>query len=363
MISVKPINKFKTYKYDAAPFFFYLEVFPPDLTNFESERDVALLKKMVNNPVMPLPMRVDRVFNGEQSLLIRPRNPITVPLMDDLTAIINPMEFLQHGIEQLVNFTEIRGFEKFALTLTVQRVKKWWDSTKFLYARLLDLENDFSAFLKLYIENLLIAKLNNEDLITAAIKYCENVQQICEKRIEENSILIETTHLQTQVKLYVKKIAKYRKKMKKIEELQTHPELINIDIYNLSKIGFINNKIKLNSLLDKMKPKLLKYIPLLFYDDLLECMLFNEKKLNDGDENILDPSFLIDHNIIKLYKPKDFEKINIQDYSWLNSFGDFNFELIIQSIKTTLQEFIKAKGESMKKKLYESYLPPPSGIK
>ncbi|MFX0020963.1 MAG: hypothetical protein ACFE9S_01460 [Candidatus Hermodarchaeota archaeon] len=360
MISVKPINKFKTFKYDAAPFFFYLEIFPPDLTGFDSERDVAILKKIINNPIMPLPMRVDRVFNGELSVLIRPREPLIFPVMDDLKAIINPTKFLQYGIEQLINFTEIRAFDRFALSLTTQKAEKWWNSTKFLYAKLLDLENDFSAFLNLYIDNLLKAKLNQEDLISAAEKYCKGIQTLCEKKIEENSIMIETTHLQTHVRLYVKKIAKLREKMKKVEQVQFHPDLINLDVYDLSEVGYVNNFERLNSSLDLLKPNLLKYIPLLFYDDLLECMLLNVKKLEEGEDNLLDPSFLIDQNVIIIQESKDLENIKIQDYSWFNTFDDINFEELIQAIKSTLDEYIKTKGESMKKDLYKSYLPPPS---
>jgi len=360
VIIVKPINKFKTFKYDAAPFFFYLEIFPPDLSGFESERDVALLKKIINNPIMPLPMRVDRVFNGEQSLLIRPREPISFTIHDDLTAIINPTTFLEYGLEQLVNFTEIRAYDKFALSLTTQKAQKWWDSTKFLYAKLLMLENDFLAFLKIYIDNLLEAKLNDDDLITAATNYCKSIRNICEKRIDENSILIETTHMQTYGKLYFKRMGKYRKKMKKIEQVEIHPELINLDVFDLSEIGFKDNLENLNPLLDNLKPKLLKYIPLMFYDDLLECMLLNVQKLDDGDDNILDPSFLVDKNIIVLQESKDLEKFNTQDYSWFNSFNEINFESYIQSIKITIQEFIKEKAENIKKELYPSY-PRPDG--
>ncbi len=359
MILVKPINKFKTFKYDAAPFFFYLEVFPPDLTGFDSERDVAILRKSINNPIMPLPMRVDRVFNGELSVLIRPREPLVFPVMDDLKAIINPSKFLQYGIEQLINFTEIRAFDRFALSLTAQKAEKWWDSTKFLYAKLLDLENDFSAFLKLYIDNLLKAKLNQEDLISAAESYCKGIQTHCEKKIEENSILIETIHFQTHVRLYTKKIAKFREKMKKVEQVQFHPDLINLDIYDLSGVGYANDFESLNSSLDPLKPNLLKYIPLLFYDDLLECMLLNVKKLEDGESNLLDPSFLIDENVIILQESKDLKNIKFQDYSWFNSFDDINFEPLIHSIKTAIKEYIKAKGESMKKEIYNSSLPPP----
>ena len=99
---VKPIHKFKTFKYDAAPFFFYIEIFPPDLTSYKKERELVLLKKIKYNPIMPLPMRVDRVFNGEKSILIRPIGPVSSPIMDDIFASINPTPFLQLGIEKLL---------------------------------------------------------------------------------------------------------------------------------------------------------------------------------------------------------------------------------------------------------------------
>jgi hypothetical protein len=317
---VKPVHKFKIFKSDAAPFFFYIEIFPPDPTAFRVERVKALLKNISTNPIMPLPMRVDRVFNGEKSVLIRPREPISFSVMDDINAIINPSAFLHHGIENLLYFTEIRAFEKFTISLTFEKVKNWWNSTKFLYSKLLRLEEDFSAFIRAYIHTLLKAKLNNEDLNSAAIEYCQIVQEICEKRIKENAILTETTRSNIKVKLYKEKLAKYYKKMKKVEEVQYHPELVDIDVYDLFEIGFKNNFDEQNSNIDNLKPKEIKYIPLLFYDDLLECMLQNLKRLNDGDQNILDPSFLLDQNIISLQNSEQLENLNIQNYSWLKSF-------------------------------------------
>ncbi|MFX1385671.1 MAG: hypothetical protein ACFE9M_00515 [Promethearchaeota archaeon] len=346
---MKPIHKFKIFKSDAAPFFFYIEIFPPDLTAFRGERVKALLKKINTNPIMPLPMRVDRVFNGEKSVLIRLREPIYFSVMDDLNAIINPSAFLHYGIEKLLYFTEIRAFEKFTISLTFEKVKKWWDSTKYLYSRLSRLEEDFSAFLRAYINTLLKAKLNNEDLISAATKYCQHVQETCEKRIKENVILTETTLSNNNVKLYEKKLAKYYKKRKKIEEVQYHPELVDIDVYDLSEVGFKNNYEDQISIIDNLKPKGIKYIPLLFYDDILECMLQNLKKLDDGDQNILDPSFLLDQNIINLQNSEELKNIDIQNYSWLKEFEEINLELFTQSIRATLIDLYKTKAKIIEK--------------
>lgn len=345
MKKIKPLHKFKIFKSDAAPFFFYIEIFPPDLSVFKSEVLKNLLESIQTNPIMPLPMRVDRVFNGEKSVLIRPREPISFSIMDDLNAIINPTAFLQFGVEKLLYFTEVRAHENLFLSLKVEKVKKWWDSTKFLYSKLLRLEEDFSAFIRAYIHTVLKAKLNEEDLINEAIKYCQIVADTCNKRIKENSILIEKPGFEINVSMYQEKVAKYYKKFKKVEEVQYLPELVNIDVFDLSEKGFNINIDKHNSMLDELRPREIKYLPLLFYDDLLECMLQNLKKLEDGEEDILDPSFLFDRNVIILQKSEDLENLRTQKYSWLSTFDMINLESIVQSITTTKQDFYKTLGE------------------
>ncbi|KKN31447.1 hypothetical protein LCGC14_0823840 [marine sediment metagenome] len=335
MIFISPFQKFKIYNSDAAPFFFYIEVFPSDLSAFKLEHIKALLKSVEANPIFPLPTRVDRVFNGEKSLLIRPREPISFSLMDDLVASINPLPFVQSGIEKLLYFTEIRAFQKFGVSLTIDRAEKWWFATRFLYAKLLRIEEDFSGVLRAYIHTMVKAKLNDDDLINAAKKYCELVSDICNKRIKENSILIETDDNEVQVKLYKEKILKYYKKRKKVEELQYHPELVDIDVFNLSEKGFVSD---FKAIFKEIKASYKKYIPLLFYDDLLECMLQNLKKLEDGEVNLLDPSYLLDKNIITINNPKDLEITTPQDLTWMNSFDGINLKPTIQLIRTILKE-------------------------
>ena len=335
MIFISPFQKFKIYNSDAAPFFFYIEVFPSDLSAFKLEHIKALLKSVEANPIFPLPNRVDRVFNGEKSLLIRPREPISFSLMDDLVASINPLPFVQSGIEKLLYFTEIRASQEFRVSLTIDRAEKWWFATRFLYAKLLRIEEDFSGVLRAYIHTMVKAKLNDDDLINAAKKYCELVSDICNKRIKENSILIETDDNEVQVKLYKEKILKYYKKRKKVEELQYHPELVDIDVFNLSEKGFVSD-FKAN--FKEIKASYKKYIPLLFYDDLLECMLQNLKKLEDGEVNLLDPSYLLDKNIITINNPKDLEITTPQDLTWMNSYDGINLKPTIQLIRTILKE-------------------------
>jgi len=340
VIIIKPINKFKTYKFDAAPFFFFIDIVPPDYSNINKPNLANLISSIGTNPIMPLPMRVDRVFNGERSVLIRPREPISFPVTEDLTAIIDPLQFLKFGFEKLLYYTEVRSRENFFLSLSHQRVSSWWDFTKYLYGNLPTLEEDFSAFLRAYLYTIVKAKILEDDLIDAAIDYCQLISDICRKRFEQNSILVEIERKQENVKMFKVKEGTYYKRFKKSKETEYHPELIDLEIYDLSNIGFTTEKNDRASLIDGLDNKVIKYIPLLIYDDLLECMLQNIKRIEEGDKDLIDPSFLLDNGVIITQNSKDLEKINMGCYSWWNGFDTINFNPILESIRKTHEQFI-----------------------
>lgn len=333
------INKFKTYKYDAAPFFFFIDIFPADTADLKQPHYIELIKSIKSNPIMPLPMRVDRVYNAEYSILIRPREPISFMIREDLVATINASPFLQFGIEKLLYFTEIRAREKFYKHLSFERARKWWNSTRYLYGNLYSLEKDFSAFLRAYLQTMVKAKIEEEDLVKAASEYCQIIIDICNKRIDENSILVQVKGEQRNELLFKVKEVIVRQKRKKVKKTQYYPELIDIEIFNLKERGFPTNKNEQNILLNELRSKEKKYIPILFYDDLLECMLQNLAYLEENGENILDPSFLIDQNAISIQKPKDLEKSDTKIYSWWSNFEDIKLESIFEAIKTTYKEF------------------------
>ncbi len=293
---------------------------------------------------MPIPMRIDRVFNGERSVLIRPKEPISFSVSKDLTAIINPYPFLQSGFEKLLYFTEVRSREKFLSSLTSKRVLEWWELTKFLYGNLQSLEEDFSAFLRAYLHSIVKAKILEEDLVNAAQNYCQLIADVCRKRMEQNSILVEVKGKQENVKMYKIKEITYYKKFKKTSETQYHPELIDIEIYDFSQKGFSKAKEDRTNFMGKLKTKELKYIPLLFYDDLLECMLQNLQKLENNHTEILDPSLLFEKNIIFTKKSKDLENIKMQDYSWWNTFDNIDLNSIFRSIIKIHEEFVLSLG-------------------
>lgn len=339
MVIIRPLNKFKTFKYDAAPFFFFIDVFPADYSNRNKPNLINLINTIKTNPIIPLPMRIDRVFNGERSILIRPKEPISFSVKEDLTAIINPAPFLRMGFEKLLYFTEVRSREKFLLSLSSEMALKWWKYTRFLYGNLPSLEEDFSAFLRAYLHTIVRAKILEEDPIKAAKNYCQLIADVCEKRIEQNVILAEVKEKQENLKMYKIKEVTYYKKFKKQHQTQYHPELIDIEIYDLTQKGFLNFEGDRIKNMKEMDTKVIKYIPLLIYDDLLECMLHNLKRLENGDNDILDPSLLFEKNIIITYQSKDFEKINKDKFTWWSSFENIDLDLIVRTILKIEEDF------------------------
>ncbi|MBY9019992.1 MAG: hypothetical protein KGD67_02960 [Candidatus Lokiarchaeota archaeon] len=320
--------KFKTYKSDAAPFFFYIEIFPFDMSRYISPYLSSLIKTIEKNPVVPIPMRVDRVSNGDLSVIIRPREPISFQISEDKLAVINPYQFLLSGVKNLIYFSEIRSSEKFYKSLSSKNVMSWWEATRFLYGNLNRLEEDFSSFLRAYLHTMVRSYVEGDDLMSAAIQYCQIIEDICKKRMEQNRILVEIDGEESALKLYKEKTQTYYKKLKKVSEKQYHPELVDIEIINYSSSNWPKDTTTKNGIEREVK----KYIPLLFYDDLQECMLLNLQYLEDNEKILLNPSTLIEENIISIIDLKNFnDDFKIKNL-WWNDFSNIKPELFLDKM-------------------------------
>lgn len=324
-MSKKGLFKFKTYKSDAAPFFFYIEIYPFDISLFENPYTSSLIKIIEKNPIVPIPMRVDRVFNGVNSVIIRPKEVISFQISEDQLAVINPKHFLQSGIKNLIYFSEIRSVEQLFKSLSRKNVLSWWEATRFIYGNLYRLEEDFSAFLRAYLHTMVKSYIEEDDLVSAAIQYCQILEEICKKRMEQNRILIEIEGEQTTVNMYKKKDVKYYKKLKKVSEIQYHPELIDIEIIDYSNNGWSVDTTKTGEI-DRYEKK---YIPLLFYDDLQECMLLNLKYLEENDKTLLSPSSLIEDKIITIIDSKIYNENFKSKNIWWQDFSDIKPDLFL----------------------------------
>ena len=328
--------RFKTYKSDAAPFFFFIDIFPLDLTIFNTPHSLLLAKHIKNNPVMPLPMRVDRVFNGDSSILVRPSSPVSFPLNESVLGIINPLPFLQMGFENLLFFTEIRSQQRLLRPPKKEKVKEWWENTRHLYGNLHQVEEDFSAFLKAYLYTIVKAKINEEDITGAAIEYCEIINNICKERMVKNKILVEIEATQERVKLYREKKAKSREKFSIVEKVEYHPELIDIEIFDFSNTGFPKQLDFEKTNLKDYSSIVAKYIPLLLYDDLQECMLQNIALLEKNEVALLNPSLLLENNVILLLGSEEAESSDLNKYNWFSDLSEVNIERILSLITQSL---------------------------
>jgi len=326
-------SRFKNYKSDAAPFFFYLDIFPLSTSPYEKDYLKDLISKIKQNfIIMPIPMRVDKVYNGQKSVMLRPLEPIHFKIQEDLVALINPQPFLQKGINNLVQLSEVRSLKVLHTPIESYNIQKWWNQTRFIYANSYQLEQDFSAFLKAYLNFIVKAKFNDGDLKKAAENYCQMIVDICEKRINFNSITTEVEGEIAKTKIYVKKTKKVLKNWKFKEQVVYHPELIDIELFDFKDGRYPESKENLKSEISSKKSEILKYIPFMIYDDLLECMLQNLVKLERDENDILDPSILINKNIIKIYNSEEFpDKINLKKFSWLDPFESVNINRLIDN--------------------------------
>ena len=320
--------KFKTYKSDAAPFFFYIEIFPFDTSLYINPHSSSLIKAIEKNPIVPIPMRVDRVSNGIKSVLIRPKEVISFQITEDQFAVINPYQFLHSGIKNLIYFSEIRSSEQIFKSLSSKNVISWWEATRFLYGNLNRLEEDFSAFLRAYLHTIVRSYIEEDDLVSAAIQYCEILEDICKKRMEQNRISVDMDGEESAVKMYKEKDQTYYKKFKKVTEKQYHPELVDIEIFNYSTSNWPKNPVNKSGLEREEK----KYIPLLFYDDLQECMLLNLQYLEENEKKVLNPSILIEDNIITIVESKNYNDDFKNKNSWWNDFNNIKPNLILNEM-------------------------------
>ena len=320
--------KFKTYKSDAAPFFFYIEVFPFDSSLYINPHSSSLIKTIERNPIVPIPMRVDCVFNGESSLIIRPRETTSFQISEEQLAVINPSQFLLSGIKNLIYFTEIRSSEQIFKSLSSKNVISWWEATRFLYGNLYRLEEDFSSFLRAYLHTMVRSYVEEDDLVSAAVQYCRIIEDICKKRMEQNRILVEMDGEESTVKMYKKKDQTYYKKLKKVKEKQYHPELVDIEIINYSSSNWPKETTPKNEIEKDIK----KYIPLLFYDDLQECMLLNLHYLEDNEKILLNPSLLIEDNIITIIDSINYNDDFKNKNTWWNEFNNIKPDLFLDEM-------------------------------
>lgn len=244
-----PQAKLKSFKKDLAPIGFYFDIFATEIFKI---------------PVMPIPMRIDKLVNGDPTLFILPDANKLDQLFEKLGLVINFESFFLVGIKNLINFAKKKYKEITLRTLERGSIINWFEKSKMLNAEIPSLTEDFtfiiSEFLKMY-SNIEKEGLTpkQEDYSADLIQYCEKIINYFQERIEQNIFQIKNKGSIKTVQLYKEKKNNY------------YPEIVSIDVYNLNK-----NKIKQ-----------LNFVPYLIYDDIFDSFSYNKMLLNEDSQKAL----------------------------------------------------------------------------
>jgi hypothetical protein len=251
----------KTFKSDLAPVGFYFDLIPTEIFKI---------------PVLPIPMRIDKIFVGESTFLIFPDTAELVRLREKLDLAVDVKLFLLAGIKNLINFAKIKYKEKMSLELSRQLIIRWFEYSLNQKAEIPSFIKDFtyltSEFLKFYDHceknDLFDLKVEKHD--ETIFKYCEKVISYFKDRIESNEI-------QTVIKNNVETFPLYKEKKNKY-----HPEIIPTDVINVK-----NNKIKT-----------MNFVPYLIYDDMIDVFSYNKKILLEDPNTKISLKMWKDNRII-----------------------------------------------------------------
>ncbi|QEE17253.1 hypothetical protein DSAG12_03085 [Promethearchaeum syntrophicum] len=249
--SKKIPSKIPSRSSDGAPMIFFIDIFPSE---------------MLSNPIMPLPMRIDKISNGEPTLTIFPED-VYSKTYNGQVITYNYHKLYSHFFQNLVYFAKKKYRELVHRKLTKDKIQKWWEKSKPLIAQIPDYSRDMTFILKSYLDAY-VDFLNSQNSDQALLLYIKTMIDYCQKRIDENTI-----------QLYYKgKIKEDR--MYKIKKEHYFPDIVEFDIVNE-----LENKTYRKAV-----------VPIMFYDDLLECFLYNDMQLKkklgiyeeDEEEEVID---------------------------------------------------------------------------
>jgi len=259
----KTLTKLKTFKNDLAPMGFYFDIFST---------------KIFQIPILPIPMRIDKLYNGEPTLLITPNLEKLEKAFKKLKLRINFNLFYFIGIKNFLNYANIKQNDLLTLrSLNGDKIRKWWKASNNISAFNPDLSESFtfitSQFLKTfsYIDkNNLDPTQDKDDYTNILIDYCDSIIKYFRNKIEKNIFFIENEDKIEMEKLYLEKKQKY------------YP---------------LEIKIPVNDLIAK-KTHEMSFVPYLIYDDLLDSFCYNKKLLINNTNDTINLKVYVDNQII-----------------------------------------------------------------
>ena len=260
--SKEKLVKLKSFKKDIAPIGFYFDIFSTEL--FEI-------------PIMPLPLRIDKISNGEPTILLTPNWDAIEDISKSLKLYINFNSFYINGLKNLLKYAQFKQKELTLRKLDVNKVRKWWESSNQISSEIFDLKESFTIIISKFLEtystmenNSLSPEVDKERYNELLIDYCDSIIQFLREKIEKNTFKLQVEGNIENEKLYLEQRKKY------------YPLVIKIPVKNLS-----TNKINE-----------IGFVPYLIYDDLLDSFYYNKKILLNGTDNPINLKVYEDNKII-----------------------------------------------------------------
>ena len=211
-------------------------------------------------PVLPMPARIDMVTNALPTNFIFPEKTTTIRIENELYTYdyINLYRFFS---KNLIHYSKKTHLKVTFQDLKEDTIKRWWDLSRNMTPKIPTYSQDLEFILKTYLEAFKSYKSSN-DLHAALMEYINNIIDYCNSRLESNVI-----------EIYYKQ-ALTGKRMYKIKKDHYFPDIFEYDVEEIVK--------------GKKKIRRKAFIPIMIYDDLLECFLYNqlqfEKIINEKNE-------------------------------------------------------------------------------
>ena len=260
---------------DLAPLFFYFDLIPTTLFKI---------------PILPVPMRINKLISGEPTLIIEPNYSKIYSFMQKLDIYLNYEKYYKIGIKNLINYAKKICDEKEIGTIETKNIDSWFKNSLSIKAKIPSLVEDLDFLLIKFLKFLNERKKSNMNHNSSydkeiSIKYFDKFIEYFNKRLEDNVIEIENENELRQEKIYFLK----RKKI--------FPRIIKLDTYNLE-----NNK-----------KKVMGFVPYLIYDDLIEIFSFNKKIISENENEIIYNYY---QNNQKIINYENIEKNKNRSYNY-----------------------------------------------
>jgi hypothetical protein len=240
-----PPHKLKSFKKDIAPIGFFFDLF--------SDENYTI-------PVLPIPMRIDKVSNGHPTLFVSLDFLKLDRICRKYHLDIDYELFFTRGLQNLVATVRKKYKEIIIHPLKDQFIIRWYEKSKLMKAEIPSLTKDFtyvlSKFIKLYSK--FLESSDDSTQIKILIDYCEKIIKYLKKRLNSNYIL--TTKDGNPIIHNI-----YKNKKGKI-----YPQIAPVSVYNIQT--------------EVVKDMF--FIPYLIYDDLIDIFFYNIQLLNERTPHV-----------------------------------------------------------------------------